>query len=83
MIAGGTRSNVVAAAASAEIDIRVMRTKDAPGLERRFRALRPVDKRCRIEVSGGLNRPPMERSAGVVSLYRLARTLAQDLGVAT
>jgi glutamate carboxypeptidase len=83
VISGGTRSNVVAAEASAEVDIRVMRLKDAPGLERKFRALRPVDKRCRIEVSGGLNRPPMERSAGVVSLYRLARTLAQDLGVET
>jgi glutamate carboxypeptidase len=83
VIAGGTRSNVVAAEAMAEVDIRVARIKDAPGLERKFRALRPIDKRCRIEVSGGLNRPPMERSAGVTSLYRLARTLAQDLGVET
>jgi glutamate carboxypeptidase len=83
VIAGGTRSNVVAAEASVEVDIRVVRLKDAPGLERKFRALRPVDKRCRIEISGGLNRPPMERSAGVVSLYRLAKTLAQDLDVET
>jgi glutamate carboxypeptidase len=83
VIVGGTRSNVVAAEASAEVDIRVVRLKDAPGLERKFRALRPVDKRCRIEIAGGLNRPPMERSAGVVSLYRLAKTLAQDLGVET
>jgi glutamate carboxypeptidase len=83
VISGGTRSNVVAAAAEAEVDIRVVRLKDAPALERKFRALRPVDKRCCIEISGGLNRPPMERSAGVVSLYCLAATLAQDLGVET
>src|SRR5213076_1245342 len=83
VISGGTRSNVVAADARAEVDIRVVRLKDAPGLERKFHALRPVDKRCRIEISGGLNRPPMERSKGVVSLYRLAQTLALDLGVQT
>ena len=81
VIAGGTRSNVVAAEAAAEVDIRVLRLKDAPGLERKFRALRPVDKRCRIEISGGLNRPPMERSAGIVRLFRTAQKLARELGV--
>src|SRR5438046_7135812 len=43
VISGGTRSNVVAAEALAEVDIRVVRLEDAPGLERKFRALRPVD----------------------------------------
>jgi glutamate carboxypeptidase len=80
-IAGGTRSNVVAAEAAAEVDIRVVRLKDAPALERKFHALRPVDKRCRIEISGGLNRPPMERSAGTVRLFRTAQKLARELGV--
>jgi glutamate carboxypeptidase len=83
VISGGTRSNVVAAEASAEVDIRVLRMKDAPGLERKFRALRPIDKRCGIEIKGGLNRPPMERSPGVVSLYRRAQKLARDLNVET
>jgi glutamate carboxypeptidase len=83
VISGGTRSNVVAAAASAQIDIRVLRLKDAPGLERKFRALRPFDKRCSIEVTGGLNRPPMERSAGIVRLFRTAQKLARELGVET
>ncbi len=64
VVRGGTRSNVVAAEASAEIDIRVLRLRDAPALERRFRSLKPFDKRCTLEVTGGLNRPPMERSAG-------------------
>jgi glutamate carboxypeptidase len=81
LISGGTRSNVVAAEARAEVDIRVPRLKDAPALEKKFRALRPFDKRCKIEITGGLNRPPMERSAGVVKLFRTAQKLARELGV--
>lgn len=80
-ISGGTRSNVVAAEAEAEVDIRIARLKDAAALERKFRALRPIDKRCSIEVTGGLNRPPMERTAGIVRLFGIARQLARELGV--
>ena len=81
VIQGGTRTNVVAAEARAEIDIRVLRLKDAPVLEKRFRALKPYDERCRIEVTGGLNRPPMERSAGIVRLFKIAQRLAAGFGV--
>ena len=81
VISGGTRSNVIAAEASAEVDIRILRLRDAVGLERKFRGLRPVDKRCTIDVSGGLNRPPMERSAGIVRLFRIAQRLGSELGV--
>lgn len=81
VIAGGTRTNVVAAEAKVEVDIRVARLADAARLERKFRALKPVDKRCRIEVSGGLNRPPMERSAGVRRLFERARTVAGAAGL--
>jgi glutamate carboxypeptidase len=81
VIHGGTRSNVVAAEAQAEIDIRVLKLRDAPALERRFRGLKPIDKRCTIEVTGGLNRPPMERSAGIVKLFRVAQGLGREIGV--
>ncbi len=81
VIAGGTRSNVVAAEARAEVDMRVVRLKDAPMLERKFRALRPFDKRCAIKVTGGLNRPPMERSAGIVRLFRMAQSLGREIGL--
>jgi len=81
VISGGTRTNVVAAEARAEIDIRVLRLKDAPALEKKFRSLKPFDRRCSLEVTGGLNRPPMERSAGIVRLFRTARQLASELGV--
>jgi glutamate carboxypeptidase len=81
VISGGTRSNVVAAEARALVDIRVLRLKDAPALEKKFRALRPFDRRCSIKVSGGLNRPPMERSPGIVKLFRAAQKLAREMGV--
>ena len=81
VISGGTRSNVVAAEAGAEIDMRVVRLRDAAELDRKFRALKPFDKRCSLTVSGGLNRPPMERTAGVVRLFRAAQALARELGV--
>ena len=76
VIRGGTRTNVVAAEAEVEVDIRVARLRDATGLDRKMRALKPFDRRCSVEVTGGLNRPPMERTAGVAALYKAARTLA-------
>ncbi|HVX65171.1 MAG TPA: M20 family metallopeptidase [Bryobacteraceae bacterium] len=81
LIHGGTRTNVIPSEASAEIDVRVVRMRDARALDRNFRRLRPVDKRCRIEVSGGLNRPPMERTRASAKLFRIARRLARELGV--
>ncbi len=81
VIAGGTRTNVVAAEARAEVDIRVARMQDAPGLDKKFHALRPFDKRCTIQVEGGVNRPPMERSAGIRKLFQTARGCAKELGV--
>ena len=81
VVQGGTRSNVVAAQCRAHIDIRAPRDRDRVYLERAFGSLKPFDRRCTIEVTGGLNRPPMERSAGVRKLFNLAKELAADLGV--
>jgi glutamate carboxypeptidase len=81
VISGGTRTNVVAAEARAEVDIRVARLKDAPALDKKFHGLRPLDKRCTIHVEGGLNRPPMERSPGIRKLFESARGWAKELGV--
>jgi glutamate carboxypeptidase len=81
VISGGTRPNVVAAEASAHIDIRVPRASDAKALEKKFRSLKPFDKRCTLELTGGLNRPPMERTKGVVALFKRAQLVASELGV--
>lgn len=81
VIHGGTRTNVIAAEATAEVDIRIAKLKDAAYLEKQFRGLKPVDKRCSVEVTGGLNRPPMERTPAIAKLFQTARALAKDLGV--
>ena len=80
IVRGGTRTNVVPEFAEAEIDIRVTSQKEAARLERQFNSLRPRNRRCKLEVSGGLNRAPFERSPGVVALYEHARELALELG---
>jgi glutamate carboxypeptidase len=82
VIAGGTRSNVVAAECRAVVDVRAPRDWDRKYLERKFGSLKPFDSRCTIEVKGGISRPPLERSAGVRRLFALAKKLAADLGVA-
>jgi glutamate carboxypeptidase len=80
VIGGGTRSNVVPAEAWAEFDVRIAKTVDAARVDRCFQSLRPIDRRCTLQVTGGLNRPPMERTAGTVALYRSAATIAAGLG---
>jgi glutamate carboxypeptidase len=77
---GGTKNNVVPAEAWAEIDVRIARMADGPRIERRLTGLKPTDKRCTLTVTGGINRPPMERKRGTVLLYQKARTLAAELG---
>jgi len=79
-IQGGTRVNVIAAEASAWIDVRIARLKDAAGIDRKLRSLKPFNRRCRMEIAGGLNRPPMERTASVAAVYKKAARLAKDLG---
>ena len=81
VISGGTRSNVVAAEAWAQIDVRIARASDAVKIDRLFRGLKCTDPGCKLEVTGGMNRPPMERKPGTVALYKQARRLAAELGV--
>jgi glutamate carboxypeptidase len=79
---GGSKTNVIPAEAWAEVDVRIEHRSDGPRIERKFAGLKPVDKRCALAVTGGINRPPMERSRGTVKLYRQARSLAAELGFA-
>jgi glutamate carboxypeptidase len=80
VIRGGTRTNVVAAEAVAEIDVRIKSASQAATLDRKFRALKPFDKHCKLTVEGGINRLPMERTAGVIALYETAQAIAQKIG---
>jgi glutamate carboxypeptidase len=79
VVAGGTVSNVVPDHARAEVDIRYGRLSDAPGLDRKLRSLRPLLPGARLEIRGGMNRPPLERTAGVCELFRRAQALMREL----
>ena len=79
-IQGGTRSNVVAAEAKAEVDVRIAKAVDEARVDYRFRKLRVRDERCVLTVEGGLNRPPMERTRETARLFRQAATLAEAMG---
>ena len=80
VIGGGTLPNVVAAEAWAEIDVRVVRAADTARVERQLARLRPVDQACLLEISGGMNRPPMERTRAIAALFARARDYAAGLG---
>jgi len=80
IIAGETRSNVIAAECVCEVDVRIRKASDAAKVERLFRGLKVTDKVCRLTVTGGMNRPPMERKAGTIALFRKARGLAGEMG---
>src|ERR1700733_2556562 len=80
VIAGGTVSNVVPDSARAEVDIRISRMADAAGIERKLHGLRPILKGAKVEVRGGINRPPLERTAAVQKLFTHARGLAAAMG---
>jgi glutamate carboxypeptidase len=80
IVTGGTRTNVVPAEASAQVDVRIARLKDAAGIDKKMRSLRSFNRKCKIEVTGGINRPPMERTAGVAALYARASAIARELG---
>jgi len=80
LVQGGTRTNVIAAEASAGIDVRINSAKQASGLDRKLRSLKTFDKHCKLEMTGGINRLPMERTAGVAALYKKAQAIAHQAG---
>jgi glutamate carboxypeptidase len=79
VVRGGTRSNVVAAEAQGEIDVRFSTEAESQEIERILSSLKPIDERTKVFVSGSINRPPMERTAAVVELFEKARAIAADL----
>lgn len=78
---GGTKTNVIPAEAFAEVDVRIAKRADGARVERRFHTLKSGDKRVSLRVSGGINRPPMERTRGTVRLFVDARALASEIGI--
>jgi glutamate carboxypeptidase len=79
VVAGGTASNVVPEQARAMIDIRYSHLADAPKIDRRLQRLQPILKSAKIEMRGGVNRPPLERTHAVVKLFHHARELMSEM----
>jgi glutamate carboxypeptidase len=80
-IAGGTRENVVAAAAEAIVDIRIPRLEDRDRLDEALRSLRPALEGAELELTGTWTRPPLERSPGSAALFAAAREHGRALGL--
>ena len=80
LIEGGTRTNVIPEEARVTVDVRAASASDARELERKFRALRPILPGARLEIRGGISRPPMERKISA-DLYGTARKLAKEIGL--
>jgi glutamate carboxypeptidase len=87
MFSGGTASNVVPARATAEVDMRFASLDLGIAVESDILGARPFDSRASVTVTGGVNRPPLERTAMVADLYQRAREIAAlldfDLGEAS
>jgi len=81
VIEGGTRRNVIAAEANAELDVRVLTLEDAERIDHIVRTLKPLTAGTSIHVEGGLDRPPLEATPGNRILWNQAQRAAQDLGI--
>lgn len=77
---GSQATNVVPSSAEAKFDARIARLKDGAVIEKKFHSLRPINRKCTIEVSGEINRPPLERTKAVAALYALAREIYSEMG---
>jgi glutamate carboxypeptidase len=79
-IKGGTASNVIPEYAECTIDVRFTSVSEAEKLETAIRSLQPTDTKISLEITGTVNRPPMERTENVINLYEKAKSLAETFG---
>lgn len=81
VIRGGTRTNVVPAEAMVEVDVRVATLEQAEQITQGIRSLRPHLPGSRLEIRGGVNRPPMERTSATERLFTLAQSIAREMAL--
>jgi glutamate carboxypeptidase len=80
IVEGGTRTNVIPEHARAVLDLRALRVFDMRNLERKLHALRPIHRGARLEITGGFDRPPLERKMSA-TLFARAKSLATQMGL--
>lgn len=83
VISGGTAPNVVADYAQVQIDVRMRTVEEAEKFDARVRELaaKPFDPRVKIEVKGGLSRPPLNNPEGNTKMFAILEEAAQELGI--
>ncbi|MCZ8098774.1 MAG: M20 family metallopeptidase [Burkholderiales bacterium] len=79
-VSGGTAANVIPQHARFAVDLRVVTVADGEAFAARILGLKPVDPDVRITITGGMNRPPYEKTHDVAALYDTARSIAAGLG---
>lgn len=80
IVEGGTRTNVIAERARAVLDLRALRASDMRSVERRLHALKPLHKGAKLKITGGFDRPPLERKI-CAALFARAKTLAKQMNL--
>jgi glutamate carboxypeptidase len=79
VVEGGSRTNVIADRAKATLDLRAWRSADMRSLEKRLHSLKPVHRGAKLEITGGFDRPPLERKHSAALFFR-AKSLAKRMG---
>ena len=75
-VRGGTTTNVIPEHAECTVDVRFTSSTEAERINEAVRRLEVFDRRVKLEITGGVNRPPMERTPQVAALYERARAIA-------
>jgi len=81
LISGGTRVNVVPAEAQAMIEVRFKSKEEADRIHSQLSAIQPLTEGAAVQISGGINRPPMEETSQNVDLFLKAKEIGKALGI--
>lgn len=80
VIRGGTNPGLVPRSISLEVDLRVCNKEIANRMEDSILKMKPRNPCLSLRITGGINRPPMERTDGNINLFKLAKQIADQLG---
>lgn len=79
-VSGGITNNIIPPEAACYVDVRFFYQEEAERIDTAIKSLTPVLPGSSLEITGGIERPPMERTEKVVQAYQQARSLAEKLG---
>jgi glutamate carboxypeptidase len=81
MIEGGGKLNVVPNEAHIGIDVRATTLEEQRRIDTFFDQLTAIDQRVHIDVEGGINRPPMQKTKESAHLFHIAEDTAEEIGI--